>query len=320
MNRNPGTWRGAFDVSPNGLLVYQSGNTARASQLLWLAPGSKAPVRVAENDNYRELALSPDGRRLAVTIGSPHAELWIYDLARGIKSRLTFTDAGFITKAAWAPDAAHVAFSQVGSSGAKLYVKEAGGSGKQEELILPGTVLSELDDWSKDGQYLLFHAAVPPGPFSLYVVPIKGERKPKPFLQTAFLPPLGTHFSPDSKWVAYLSSESGSIEAYVTHFPDASGKWQISVDGAHAVRWFPNGQALLYERTDGTLVKVPFSVHGRNPEIGAAKLYLTAHPRVTTFGEAWDLAADGRVIVNTDIADVTHTINVVINWTSALKR
>jgi Tol biopolymer transport system component len=149
---------------------------------------------------------------------------------------------------------------------------------------------------------------------------MKGERKPRLFLQSAFMPTLGAHFSPDSKWVAYLSTESGAIEAYVTSFPDANGKWLVSSDGARSVHWFPDGQALLYERMDGTLVKVPFAVHGNNVEIGVARPYVNARPRVTTYGETWDVAADGRVIVNADIVESTHAINVVVNWTAGLKK
>jgi Tol biopolymer transport system component len=320
VNHNPGTWRSAFDVSATGVLVYQTGNTEKPSQLLWLSPGGKAPTKAAENDNYRDVWLSPDGHRVAVTISAPHTELWIYDLARGVKTRLTFTDTGYISRVAWAPDGGRIAFSEVGNYGAKMYVKEAGGSGKQEELVSAGTVLNTIDDWSKDGQYVLYHAAVPPAPFGLYVLPMTGERKPRLFLQSSFTVALGAHFSPDSKWVAYLSTESGAIEAYVTGFPDANGKWLISNEGARSVRWFPNGQALLYEKMDGTLVKVPFVPHGKNVEIGAPQPYVNARPRVTTYGAAWDVAPDGRVITNTDVGESTHAINVVVNWTAGLKK
>jgi eukaryotic-like serine/threonine-protein kinase len=321
VSHNPGTWRSAVDVSRSGVLVYQAGNNAKPSELLWLAPGNKAATRAAESkDNYRELRLSPDGHKLAVTIGSPHAELWIYDLNRGVKTRLTFTDNGFVSTATWAPDGSRLAFSVVGSSRPKIYIKEAGGSGKQEELTPEGTILPTVDDWSKDGQYLLYHAGAPATPISLYVLPMNGERKPKLFLSASPFPILSPRFSPDSKWVAYLSPESGGFEAYVTSFPEANGKWQISADGAVAVRWFPNGQALSYERGDGTIVKVPFAAHGKDAEIGAAQPYLSAHPRATTYTDSWDIAADGRVIANTDIGETTHAINVVVNWTAGLKK
>ena len=318
---NPGTWRSAVGVSRNGVLAYQTGNSTKPSELLWFAPGNKAAKRAAEsNDNYRELRLSPDGHKLAVTIGAPHAEVWIYDLTRGLKTRLTFTTAGFVSTAVWAPDGGRVAFSDVGTGGSKIYVKEAGGSGRQEELISVGTVLNTVDDWSRDGQYLLYQAAALPGPVSLYVLPMNGERKPKLFLSASPFPILQARFSPDGKWVAYLSSESGGFEAYVNSFPEANGKWQISADGAVAVRWLPNGQSLLYERGDGTIVKVPFSAHGKNAEIGASRPYVNARPRATTYYNSWDVATDGRVIVNKDIGDSTHTIDVVVNWTAGLKK
>ena len=111
-----------------------------------------------------------------------------------------------------------------------------------------------------------------------------------------------------------------AIAAYVTSFPDAKSKWLVSSDGARSVHWFPNGQALLYEKMDGTLVKVPFAAHGKNVEIGAAQPYVNARPRVTTYGAAWDIAPDGRVITNTDVGKSTHAINVVVNWTAGLKK
>lgn len=110
------------------------------------------------------------------------------------------------------------------------------------------------------------------------------------------------------------------MEAYVTSFPEANGKWLISTDGAVTVRWHPNGQAVLYERGDGTIMKVPFVVHGSNVEIGSAQPYLTAHPRATTFYDSWDVASDGRILANTDIGETTHAINVIVNWTVGLNK
>jgi eukaryotic-like serine/threonine-protein kinase len=321
VSHNPGTWRSAFDVSDRRVLVYQAGGNEKPSELLWLAPGNKSSTPSPENrDDYRELRLSPDGHRLAVTIGSPHAEVWIWDLIRGIKTRLTFTNAGFASTIAWAPDGGRLAYTEVGSAGSRILLKEAGGSGKQEELVSGGTIINTVQDWSKDGKFLLYSATVSPAPMGLYVLPMTGERKPKLFLTAPPFPIVEGRFSPDGKWVAYLSAESGRIEAYVTSFPDANGKWQISADGAHAVRWFPNGQALLYEKMDGNMVKVPFAEHGNSAQIGAAQAYVNARPRATTNRDSWDVAADGRVVVNTDVAETIHAINVVVNWTAGLKK
>jgi Tol biopolymer transport system component len=320
VSHNPGTWRSAVDVSHNGILVYQSGNNAKPSELHWLTPGNKPAARAGDRDNYRDLRLSPDGRKLAATIGAPHAELWILDLTRGVKTRLTFSDNAFVSTAAWSPDGSHLAFSVVGSSGPRMYLKEAGGSGTQAQLNSEGTILETVDDWSKDGQYLLYHAAALPAPLCLYVLPMKGEHKPKKFLCESPFPIVQARFSPDGKWVAYLSPESGSIEAYVTSFPEANGKWQISADGAVTVRWAPSGQAVLYERGDGMILKVPFAAHGHDVEIGAVQSYLMAHPRATTYYDSWDVASDGRIIANTDIGETTHAIDVVVNWTAGLKK
>jgi serine/threonine protein kinase/Tol biopolymer transport system component len=319
---NQGTWRCAVDVSRNGILVYQAGSNDKPSELLWYAPGNQ-PARPAATSrgNYRDLRLSPDGHKLAITIGSPHAELWIYDLTRGVNSRLTFTDSAYVSTAVWSPDSKHLAFSVVGNSGTRMFVKEAGGSAKEQELFSSGTILDTVDDWSQDGQMLLYHAVpAAASPIALFVLPMSGESKPRQFLSAAPFPILQARFSPDGKWVAYLSPESGIIQAYVTSFPDASGKWQISSDGTVAVGWLRNGQALLYQKTDGSIVKVPFAAHGKDVQIGAAQLYVNAHPRTTTYNESWDVAPDGRIIANTDIVESTHVISVVVNWTAELKK
>jgi len=321
VSHNPGTWRSAFDVSHDGILVYQSGNSEKPSDLLWLGPGNKAAVRAVESRNtYRDLRLSPDGHKVAVTIGAPHTELWICDLTRGVRSRLTFTNAGFVTKVAWSPDGNRIALSEVGNTGAKIYVEEASGSGKQEDLTPAGMIVNVVDDWSKDGQYLLFHAAVQGGALSLYVLPLNGERKPRLFLSATPFPIMQARFSPDGKWVAYLSPENGSFQAYVTTFPEANGKWQVAAETAVSVRWFPDGKALLYEKTDGTIMKAPFVARGKSAEIGVPQPYVKAQPRTTTYGNSWDIASDGRLLVNTDIGETIHAINVVVNWTAGLKK
>ena len=185
---------------------------------------------------------------------------------------------------------------------------------------MPGeTRLNVMNDWSKDGQNLLFYAGGKLA-ISLYVVPPKGGAIPKLFLSGGTFTVQKGQFSPDSKWVAYLSSENGGTEAYVTSFPEANGKWQISSGGANSVHWFPNGRALLYEKLDGTIMKVPFSTSGQAVDIGAASLYVNARPRSTSYGASWDVAPDGRVIVNTLAGETMQNINVVVNWTAGVKK
>jgi eukaryotic-like serine/threonine-protein kinase len=322
---NPGTWRAAFDASRNGVLVYQPGSSAQQSELLWQSPTNKVPVKAVDGtDKYGLVQLSPDGRKLATTIGQPRSELWIVDLALGTKTRFTFmgNSEAIVSAAAWAPDGGHIAFSQVSPGESNIYVKEAGGAGQQEKLALRGMVLNTVDDWSKDGKYLLYHAAsiAPVTPLSLYVLPMNGDKRTQLFLSASPYTITEGRFSPDGKWLAYLSNETTRFEAYVTSFPDANGKWQISADGADSVRWFPNGQALLYHRTDGRIVKVPFLAHGKGADLGAQQTYVTTRSYRLAAEDTWDVAADGRVIVNSPLGEDTRAIEVVVNWTAASKK
>jgi hypothetical protein len=128
-------------------------------------------------------------------------------------------------------------------------------------------------------------------------------------------------FSTRASLHSYIAIESGGGGLYVTHFPDAEGKWQISSGAAiRALHWLPDGHALLYEKADGTIMKVPFVTHGKDVEIGTPQVYIHARPRSAAYGVTWDVAADGRLIVNTLITEPTHTVNVVMNWTAGLKK
>ena len=322
---NPGTWRAAFDACRNGVLVYQPGNSAQESEILWQSPGNKIPAKAVEaSDRYTLVQLSPDGRKVATAIGQPRTELWILDLARGSKTRFTFSGntEAFVSAAAWSPDGGRIAFSQVSPGESNIYVKEAGGAGRQEKLASNGMVLNTVDDWSKDGKYLLYHAAStsPVTPLSLYLVPMSGDGKPHLFLSVAPYTITQGRFSPDGKWLAYLSNETTRFEAYVTSFPGANGKWQISADGADSVRWLRNGQALLYRRTDGTIIRVPFLAHAKDAELGAPETYVTTRSYRIADHITWDVAADGRVILNSPLGEDTHTIEVLVNWTAALNK
>ncbi len=324
---NPGTWRGAFDVSRNGVLVYQAGSSAQASELLWLAPG-KAPAKAAESvDSYSLLRLSPDGHKLAVTIGTRNSELWIYDLGRDVKTRFTFSSGmASIGTAVWSPDGKRVAFSQTSrrvGGGSDIYVKDAGGTGDPKLLVSTSSsgTFSSITDWSRDGRYLMYRALSANSPSAFYVVATDSEQKPKLFLtgSSVFSVFDGT-FSPDGQWVAYVSNENGRTEIYVTSFPDAKGKWQISTDGGYYVCWSRDGRTIFYEKSGGTIMKVPFAARGNDVEIGTPQTYVSAKIMPTRLGGSWDVAPDGRIIANVPLGEEPRDINVVMNWTVGLKK
>jgi eukaryotic-like serine/threonine-protein kinase len=317
--RNGGTWRGAFDASKNGILVFQAGSSAFGSQLLWLTRDGKSPARFGETSAFGEMRMSPDGQKLVIAVGDPTQKLWIYDIARGVRTRFTFEGTADNTPV-WSPDGKRIAFTQRHVGALDIYVKDASGSGK-EELLFSDKDDKALSDWSPDGRYLLYTSAPTAQAASIYYLPLSDDRKPQVFVQGAG-PGLiyGGVFSPDGKWVAYTSRESGRSEVYLTSFPQASGKWQVSTSGGSQPRWRHDGKAMVYMGIDRTLIEVPVTVHGDLVEFGAVRPYVKTNAIALRWGGVYDMARDGRVLVNSTLGEDTRTITMIVNWAAALKK
>jgi len=317
--RNAGTWRAAFDASSNGTLVFQAGSSAIGSQLLWLSRDGKPPVQLGEGAAFQEMKLSPDGRRLAVAVGDPSPAVWVYDVARGVRTRLTFQ--GNAVTPVWSPDGTRVAFAERRGNGAlDVYVKDASGVSKEEPLVSDNQD-KVVADWSPDGRYILYTAT--PGSLanSIWMVPLAGDRKPQLLMQSgseAYL--MGGRVSPDGKWVAYISRESGRAEVYVTNFPQPSGKWQISTAGGNQPRWRRDGKALYYMGIDRAVMAASITLHGDAIDIGAVQPYVKTSAVTVRFGGGYDIAPDGRVLVNSTVGDDTRTITMIANWPAGLPK
>jgi hypothetical protein len=153
------------------------------------------------------------------------------------------------------------------------------------------------------------------------MMPVTGDRKPELFMQAgaeSYL--LGGWFSPDGKWVAYTSRESGRAEVYMTNFPQPSGKWQISTTGGNQPRWRSDGKALFYMGIDRTLMEVPITFQADAVDIGAPQPYVKTKAITLRFGGSYDVARDGRVLVNSTVGEDTRTITMVVNWTAEIKK
>lgn len=220
----------------------------------------------------------------------------------------------------WPPDGRRIAFTDRQGGALDVYIKDSSGYGK-EELVVSDSQDKAVSDWSPDGRYLLYTAT--PGSLanSIWMVPLNGERKPQLFMQAgaeAYL--MGGHFSPDGKWVAYTSRESGRAEVYLTNFPQPIGKWQISTAGGNQPRWRSDGKALFYMGVDRTLMEAPITFQGDAVDIGAAQPYVKTKAITLRFGGAYELARDGRVLVISTVGEDTRTITMVTNWTAGIKK
>jgi Tol biopolymer transport system component len=244
-----------FAVSQTGVLAYRAASapsgssTATASPpeeqrtLFWLDRNGQRVSSVGTTGGYAGLDLSPDGRRVAVhRHEGSGGDSWILDLNESRVQRLTFDTTQENSSPIWSPDGARIAFSSRRNNKWGIYAKPADGTGA-EELIIETDARTSPMSWTPDGKQLVyFHAA---GNGDVWAVPVAGDRKPIPILQTQFSE-VFPHLSPDGKWLAYMSNETGRSEIYVKPFPDGPGKWQVSTDGGAFPRWRADGRELFF--------------------------------------------------------------------------
>ena len=242
---NPGLGRGAFSVSETGVLAFRSGS-GQIDQPLWFDRGGKQIGSLGEAGIYFNLWLSPDERRAAVDRSDPQTganDIWLFDLSRGIPSRFT-TDPGSDSNPLWSPDGSRIVFTSSREGVLNLYQKVASGVANEEVLLKSGEE-KVPDDWSADGRFIVFETLNPKTKWDLWVLPMYGDRQPSPFLQTEFNE-RQAQFSPDGKWIAYTSDESGTRDVYVQTFPAPGGRWRVSTGGGTQPRWRRDGRELFY--------------------------------------------------------------------------
>ena len=314
----------AFSASTNGHLSYLKGSASQ-SQMGWFDRAGKPLGLVGTPGQFAEPWLSPDGKRIAfgrIDLQSP--DIWQLDLERGTTTRFTF-DAAADACPVWSADGSRIFFSSNrGGNIFSLYQKIPSGAGS-DELLLKTDYNSFADDWvsGKAGELLLYETDSPKTRFDLWVLPLTGERKPYPFLHSEFNE---THsqFSPDGRFVAYVSDESGRAEVYVQSFPVPGGKWQISTGGGDQPQWRRDGRELFYMAPDKTLMAVPVAA-GDSFEPGSpAALFATSIPLGNLTGDRnhYVAAPDGqRFLVNSLVDDGnTQPITLVLNWAAGRKR
>ncbi len=252
---NGATVRAMFSPSDSGALVYQAGEASSGWKLLWSGRDGKQMGSVAQPEHYIGPALSPDGTRLAVTIfaGSQGtADIWIFDLTRGTGTRLTFSTASPAnqTTPVWTPDGKTVFYASSVKGAPHIYAKAADGS-SPERAVLESTDSFEYPrSISPDGRYLIYERKVPKSEtgYHLWALPLFGDGKSFPIVQDAFDEGEPT-VSPDGKWMAYQSNESGRREVYITAFPGGGAKWQVSSNGGIAAKWRRDGKELFLPRS-----------------------------------------------------------------------
>jgi len=307
----------SFSVSRNGLLLYQ---TASEAQLTWVDPDGKKISTVGDPGYLSSPYLSPDGRYAMVTVlppGQKNQKLWLYDLNQGTASPFTFGNGDDLYPT-WSPDSRQVAFASTrGGSQEDIYVKPVGG-GSSEQLVLGDEGNKEPDRWSADGRYILFdYTSTKTKATDIWALPMFGDHKPFPVVQGPEIDYYGM-FSPDGKWVAYESDESGRGEIYVVPFPGPGGKWQVSTRGGLQPLW-PPGKELLYWGVDSRMFAVEYATQGPN--------FIAGKSRVLFGGRSWASAAgfdvsrnDKRWLFALPVGEPNASpLILTTNWTAMLK-
>jgi len=318
----------AYSISATGVLAFETGRPAGGSRLLWVDRTGKRIGALGEPARYgSEVNLSPDGRHASVVAADSGSarDVWIFDMARGIRTKFTF-DPADDREPIWSPDGTRIVFNRTRMGALDLYQKAASGAGT-EELLLADGFQKWPESWSPDGRFLLYFVAgpiSPPNMNDLWVLPLSGDKKPFPFVQSASFVEQRSQFSPDGRWVAYASNESGRFEVYLTPFPGPGGKFLVSTAGGNDPRWRRDGREIFYVSDgDKQMMATPVTANGSTVEVGAARPLFNLPALPTDQGRAfYDVSADGqRFLVNTveEQAGVAP-ITVVVNWPALLRR
>jgi eukaryotic-like serine/threonine-protein kinase len=306
--------RASVSVSNDGTLLYSSGGSRY--QLGWFGRDGTPRGTVGAVDQYFGLRLSPDGREVLVTIrDAANGDLWRVDLASGARSRVTSDGGGWYS--VWSPDSQRVAFTAVYRR-EMLQAMNIRGNGEVQNLST-FDVQVYPSDWSLDGKYLAYTAVSQSTSDDVWLLAMTGAHTPAPLLQSPYVE-RHAQFSPDSRWVAFTSNETGRDDVYVQSFPDAGTRRMVSSGGGAYPRWGSGGQELWYRAADGRLMTTPVRLVGSSVELGTPSAVMRLAESAGVHPYPYDLAADGRILALTPASGGVQdqALTVLMNWQAAL--
>jgi Tol biopolymer transport system component len=313
---------GAFSVSQNGILAYRTGSGGN-TELTWFDRHGNRGSTAGPPAEYSNPSLSPDGSRLAVSRMDPQTrtrDLWVFDLKRGTSSRLTYDPADDLNPV-WSLDGSRIFFTSDRKGQRDIYEKPANGIGN-EAVVLESKQGKNANDISLDGRYLIYDTStVGTSSRELWILPLFGDRKPFLFVQ-GNSPTSQAQFSPNGHFIAYTSNETGRYEVYVQTFPEARGKWQVSIDGGSEATWRHDGKELFYI-SQKKLMSVEVKTDANSLQAGIPKSLfevplLPARSSRNHYVVTWD---GQRFLFNVAAEGAEASmINVAVNWPAALRK
>jgi Tol biopolymer transport system component len=310
-----------FAVSQNGVLAYSS-TYIRSRELAWFDRSGRKLATIGEPGDYSTPDLSPDDKRIAVSMRETtqgNTDIWIFDSVRSAWSRFTF-DASNDRAPLWSPDGSRIVFASAARGLLDLWEKPSAGTG-EPQLRVSTAEEKFPTDWSRDGRFVVYHTFRGKGAWDIWVAPMDGG-KPFLFLATRFTEVQG-RISPDGRWMAYSSDESGRYEIYVTDFPEKRGRWQLSTNGGLQPSWRGDGKEVFYVTPDQALMSVALRGGETFEAAPPVALFKTNFPPwVPAYWRYYCPTRDGqRFVVTALVPEASASpINVVLNWTASLKK
>lgn len=310
---------GLFSASETGVLAYSAGPPISRS-LIWFDRSGKQLSTLGEPGLPDVLHLSPDRTRVAVAISErSQSDIWIYDVLRNVRTRFT-APPGIRMDAIWSPDGGTILFNAMHDEHLDLYRKPSNGTGG-EELVYSSSQNKYPDSWSADGRSVFFTADGGKTGLDLWVLAVAPGQSGKAslWLQTNFNEANG-RFSPDGRWVAYQSLESGRLEVYVSPVSRPQSKQQVSTDGGRYPRWRSDGKEIFYVARSKMLTAVEVSLHGDRVKIGKPQTLFG--PITVGLGPLYDVSSDGqRILVSVPQPETpVQELTVMQNWTAGATR
>ena len=326
-NRSSGA--SAFSVSDTGALVYHRSSTA--FHLAWFDRSGRELATVGNSQAIGHVRIAPQGDRVAVDVVDARfgtSDIWTHDLQRGIATRLT-TDVNSERLPTWSPKGDRIAFYSDRGTGSDaagdFFSKRSDGMG-EEDAFFVSVGPQFIEDWSSDGRLIAYRNETRAQGDDVWLLPLEGDKKPRPFLPTRF-EEWGPRFSPDSSWLAYVSNESGRNEVYIAPVSGPGARGLISTEGGGSPRWRRDGKELFYLSADGrSLMAVPIALTTPVATAGTPQRLFTIDRQKANPGNprniAYDVAPDGQrflfVVAASD--QLPPQISIIVNWTAFLSQ
>ncbi len=318
--------KGMFSVSEDGRLAYPSGSALGISRMTWYDRTGRRLRTVGEPASFLSIAISPDGGIVAAAVQheASGANIWLYDLARNLRTRFTFVPEFDLTPS-WSPDGTQIAFASNRRGGFDVFRKTVSGL-EEAELLVDNFGVDMPRGWSPEGSSLLFMSLDTKTLDDLWVLPLRAadggtEPAPEPYLRTESNERDG-RFSPDGSWVAYASDESGRFEIYVAPFPGATGKVQVSTGGGEYPIWRADGKEIFYRTQDGSIMAAGVEAANSNFRVGAVRrlFQVSLSSEGAGYQRKYDVTADGQefLVLEVPESEAKPVIMLDSNWPARL--